>query len=211
MKEKNLKTRVRNKKELFYRKKVLFEIKEILDSNDIPFFIWGGLLLGIKRDNDLISWDWDIEIGLFEKDLRFNWSTIINLLKKNKFKIIRTDILNLKIEFIKYTGMESTVFSFLGWRYDIFSGKYLRKKLNVPKHFFKPMHRIYFKDQKFLCPGPVSQFLTYFYGDWKKPKRTTIKDDYLSKKINKRNLWKFYVIIDRFKFIILNYFKNKML
>ena len=63
-----LKIRERTSEELFLRKKGLFEIKKIFDKKNIPFFIWGGLLLGIKRDNNFIKWDWDVELGLFEKD-----------------------------------------------------------------------------------------------------------------------------------------------
>ena len=108
-----LKIRERTSEELFLRKKGLFEIKKIFDKNNIPFFIWGGLLLGIKRDNNFIKWDWDVELGLFEKDLRLNWIKIINLLEKNDFDIIEKDYLNSKINFIKYKNKDITIFSLL--------------------------------------------------------------------------------------------------
>ena len=33
----------------------------------------------------------------------------------------------------------------------------------------------------FKCPGPVEKYLEYQYGDWKKEKRTSNKNLYLSK------------------------------
>tara|TARA_B100001057_G_scaffold457208_1_gene505313 strand:+ start:1127 stop:1744 length:618 start_codon:yes stop_codon:yes gene_type:complete len=195
-----LKTRERNSEELFLRKKGLFEIKNIFDNSNIPFFVWGGLLLGIRRDNNFIKWDWDVELGLFEKDLRLNWIKIIQLLEKNSFEIIEKDYFNSKINFIKYADKDTTIFSLVGWRYDFITRNYIRKKLSVPKVFFSKMYAISFENKKFLCPGPVDEFLKYFYGDWKKPIKTSKKNDYLSKSINKKNLWMFYTVIQKIIF-----------
>ena len=195
-----LKIRERTSEELFLRKKGLFEIKKIFDKNNIPFFIWGGLLLGIKRDNNFIKWDWDVELGLFEKDLRSNWIKIIKLLEKNDFDIIEKDYLNSKINFIKYKNKDITIFSLVGWRYDYITRNYIRKKLSVPKVFFSKMYEISFENEKFFCPGPVDEFLKYFYGDWEKPVKTSDKNHYLSRSINKKNLWFLYTIIQKIVF-----------
>ena len=199
-----LKTRVRTEEELFFRRKGLFEIKEIFEKNKIPFFIWGGLLLGIKRDNDFIRWDWDVEIGLFSKDLRLNWNKIITLLNENKFEIIEKDFFNLKINFVKYCNKETTIYSLAGWRYDYLTSHYLRKRLSVPKFYFSELHEIDFYSKKFLCPGPIDEFLQYFYGNWENPKKTSDKKNYLSNKIYKKNLWRIYTLIDKIKYKILN-------
>lgn len=198
------KIRIRSDKELNLRKKGLFEIKKIFEENNIPFFLWGGLLLGIKRDNNFIKWDWDVELGLFSSDLKANWKKIVRLLKENDFEIIEKDLFNLKIEFIKYCKRDVTIYSLVGWRYDFFSGCYIRKKLIVPKFYFSKLYKISFQNKKFLCPGPISEFLRYFYGDWKTPKKTSNKKDYLSKKINNNNLWKIYTLIDKIKYRIFN-------
>jgi phosphorylcholine metabolism protein LicD len=199
-----LKTRVRSQEELNFRKKGLLEFKQIFEKNKIPFFIWGGLLLGVRRDNNFIKWDWDVELGLFEKDIKFNWENIIKLLETNNFQIIEKNFFNLKIDFIKYGDKDSTIYSLVGWRYDFFTGNYLRKKLSVPKKFFSKLYEIKFFDEEFLCPGPVEDFLQFFYGDWKNPKKTSDKKDYLSREINKKNLWKIYTLIDKIKYRIFN-------
>ena len=66
---KNLKTRVRTDEELKERKINFLKIVNILEKK-INFFIQGGVLLGARRENNFIKWDWDIEISLFAEDLQ---------------------------------------------------------------------------------------------------------------------------------------------
>ena len=59
------KVRDRSKEELSIRKKEFLKISEILDKLKVNYFLQTGILLGAIRDNDLIKWDWDIEISVF--------------------------------------------------------------------------------------------------------------------------------------------------
>ena len=93
------KTRDRTDEELLLRKKGLLDFKKIFDENNIPFFIWGGLLLGIRRDNNFIKWDWDVELGLLEKDIKNHWENIIQLLDKNSFQINSSVIEDLIVSY----------------------------------------------------------------------------------------------------------------
>ena len=63
------KSRFRTKKELLTRKKEFLKICDILDSCKVNYFLSTGILLGAIRDNDLIKWDWDIEISVFANEL----------------------------------------------------------------------------------------------------------------------------------------------
>ena len=64
----NNKLRLRTKLELEDRKKGFLEIVNILKSNNIFFFLQGGVLLGAVRNNSFIQWDWDVEISLFSDE-----------------------------------------------------------------------------------------------------------------------------------------------
>jgi hypothetical protein len=57
-------------------------ITDILDENEIDYFLNDGTLIGIMRDGGLIPWDRDIDIAILEKDV----SKMGPVLKKAKLK-----------------------------------------------------------------------------------------------------------------------------
>ena len=72
------------------RKKGFLEIVNILKSNNIFFFLQGGVLLGAVRNNSFIQWDWDVEISLFSDEFFEKRELIKNALLENGFKIIKS-------------------------------------------------------------------------------------------------------------------------
>ena len=63
------KVRIRTKEELQIRKHEFLKICSILDKLKIKYFLQTGILLGAIRDNDLIPWDWDVELSVFSDDV----------------------------------------------------------------------------------------------------------------------------------------------
>lgn len=47
----------------------LFDVIGVLDSNDIPYHLEGGTLLGIVREKRLLPWDHDTDISIMKQDL----------------------------------------------------------------------------------------------------------------------------------------------
>lgn len=106
-------------------------IINIFNSNNIPYWICHGTLLGIIRDKKLIDWDHDIDLAVWSNQV--NKKEIINLIIKKGFK--------LREGF----GVESDVVSFdrLGGRivdinfYEISKNKDLAYiKWHIPKNNF---------------------------------------------------------------------------
>ena len=76
------------------------EVINILNKNNISYWVCHGTLLGIIRDKKLISWDPDIDIAVLEKNN--SRSKISKLLKKKGFK-------EIKKTFLKYDGMQKFI------------------------------------------------------------------------------------------------------
>ena len=55
----------------------------LFNSNNIPYWICHGTLLGVIRDNQLIEWDHDIDIAVWSRDV--NKEHITNLISKENF------------------------------------------------------------------------------------------------------------------------------
>ena len=198
----NNKNKIRSNYEIKWRKKAFLEVTNLFKKNHIDFFLYGGVLLGFHRDKNFIKWDWDIEIGMFEKDLDLNYEKIVRILKFNNFSIISKNKDELKIIFTKYSKPSITQFEINGLVYDYINKNFIKKKLNIPSKFLRNLSQIKIFNQKYFTPSPRSDFLKYFYGDWKKKINTTKKEIYLSKKIRNDNNWKFYVKLRKIKRIL---------
>ena len=192
----NAKTRVRSKEELISREKGLIDIIDILEKNKIYYFLQAGVVLGARRDNYFIKWDWDVEIGIFEKDFMKNYNLIRDELLKKEFKIYH-EIYGRdgKINVFRDFDEKSTIFELLSWKPNLFKTKYFRWHINIPAKFFKTNHTVNFLNRKFNCPGPVDDYLKYQYGeDWRVPKVSSDKKEYLTKDFFNKNfsteLWR---------------------
>ena len=96
------KVRDRTSQELSVRKYEFLKICKILDDLKIEYFLQTGILLGAVRNQDFIPWDWDIEISVFSEKFVPHIDDVVNILKKNDFKIknIVRKTKDVKIDFI---------------------------------------------------------------------------------------------------------------
>ena len=191
------KTRIRSKEELDSRKKCFLEIVEIFEKNKIDFFIQAGTVLGARRENDFIKWDWDVEFGIFEKEFISNYELIKSELLKKDFKIFHEikSSKDGKIDVWKDFEPKTTLYEILCWHYDSKKDSFYRWNINIPGKFFKTKNTIEFFGKELNCPGPVEEYLTYQYGNWKTPKRVSNKLDYLTKEFYNKKEKNFYLKI----------------
>ena len=202
----NSKIKIISKKQLKLRKRAFIEITDQLKKNRIPFFLYGGVLLGFIREKNFIKWDWDIEIGFKSEIIKKYWENILKILYDNNFSIIEVDLNNLKIKFTKYVNPKITVFELNGFRYDYLAKEYIRKKQNIPKDFLKEFSKISIFNRRYNCPKNSKKFLEIVYGNWKTKKKTERKESYLNKKFLRDNNWYYYVFISRIKNKIFDIF-----
>ncbi|MBW1616747.1 MAG: PqqD family peptide modification chaperone [Deltaproteobacteria bacterium] len=67
------------------KKKLFIKAVLILKSNNIPFFVTAGILLGWRRDNSFIPWDADIDFGVWKH--KVEEKTVIDAFEKEGFTI----------------------------------------------------------------------------------------------------------------------------
>ena len=161
-----------DKKVLEDRLKGLLEVVDIIEKYQIDYFIAGGALLGIYRDNSFIPWDNDVDIFFKIEDILPIYENFKKDLEHRGFKVEK-EKLNPKY------------FSFRANKYNTryeFSGFYLKGKYRFnakpfeigwkyPKEFFEDIDFIEFKGHRFKTFKNFEKWLSLQYGDWKTPKR----------------------------------------
>tara|TARA_Y100000034_G_C6830011_1_gene374575 strand:+ start:568 stop:1164 length:597 start_codon:yes stop_codon:yes gene_type:complete len=157
--------------------KVLFEVDDLLRENDIYYFLSCGTALGFYRDGGFIPWDDEIDIDIFSeifvprlqeiKDLFINAGYVARATyrgKTSKMSIFKDGI---KVAFGAIYDNES------GYRCDL--------KQKFPSKFFDNPEDFLFNGRLFKMPGPLNEYLTFIYGDWKTPIKSYDINEYLNK------------------------------
>jgi lipopolysaccharide cholinephosphotransferase len=178
--------RDRTKEETLLIKKDFSELINLLNDLSINFLIDCGLLLGIHRDGDIIKWDWDIEISLIDSEFSNNLSKIIDKAKEKGFLIHKIDKKLLKLEIYKSLSYEIFSFTLKGWKHNQKSGFFVRREFEIPEKFFLNKRKIIFLNFELNCPGPIEEYLTFIYGDWKTPIRSNNIEEYVTKDFYKK-------------------------
>lgn len=156
--------------------------------DNIPLLIDFGTLLGIVRDNDVISWDDDVDFSIVNlpNDLDFeNW--FVNIMKKinlplnlsMKSKIIK----NKSVSFILYfdEGIYRKFTISISLR-ELKDDNYIHLPSGgmwyAPKKFFDSYEIINWNEDKVIVPCFYKEYLEFLYGDWKTPKKDISMVDY---------------------------------
>ncbi len=171
-------------KNLESAERLLEEISTIFEHHQITFWLEGGTLLGIRRENRLLPWDNDIDISL-HADQSPKLKELVSDLKNKGFRVRerrftktstffrKNDLRMIKIRskrffgllkgkvcldvFVKYTDSGKTY-----WEID-------NKTKFVPEKFYSEFKTIRFKNKDYPIPQDTDDYLTYRYGDWKTP------------------------------------------
>jgi len=150
--------------------RLLKEIKQVMDRAAVPFFLRQGTCLGVIRDNALIPWDDDIDVGSVFGLHVFNEETVLSVartLRERGFilKVGRNDHYlwvamvkeSVRIDWNCYWVIDDAVFMYPGVR--------------IPVHLLTDLKEIDFLGEKFLVPNPPEDYLEAKYGpEWHVPK-----------------------------------------
>ena len=162
------------------RKKILTEILDIIytaaaRSNTSPFLLY-GTLLGQVRNNDLICYDFDIDVGIMDNEYETIKYYIQQILKNNcKFYLRIDEYFNYKKFVIvhKETGLNGDIFNFIMKNnriYREFNSLYITKVLKqcmaeYPVDWIFPLQSTNFKGHRVFIPNKSDKLLTCIYGE----------------------------------------------
>ena len=151
--------------------KVLKEIKQILDELGGTFFLSSGVCLGAIRDNGLIPWDDDLDVGsviglhgLTEKSI----DRVVTAFRDNDFitAVMRQD------QQISVPLLKSSIRTDLQCNRIIDGSIFNYPGIRTPIRLFTHLKEIDFLGEKFYVPNPPEEYLRLKYGeDWRTPKK----------------------------------------
>ncbi len=166
--------------------KNLRSIKDILDKEDLTFWLAFGTLLGAVRNKDWIPYDDDVDFYMYEEDLLPKYDILKDKFISEGFifrdwKKSRGTKLNL------YRHKQLCTIDALALDPSYKNNKYrLTKRWQFPKKHFEQFGDIEFRGMNFRVPFPPEDFLSFIYRDWKtpiNPKNSSKPDKWRNKKI----------------------------
>ncbi|MES2575418.1 MAG: LicD family protein [Bacteroidota bacterium] len=181
-------------KNMVIAERMLENIAKTFNSCGIEYWIEGGTLLGIRRENRLLPWDNDIDFSV--KSTQINkLDNLIIALKKSGYRVKTRHfsstntffksgtIRMIKIREKRFWGLfKGKVCADIFIKYPIEDRHYweiANKTKFVPSKFYEVFTTIQFKGFEYSIPESTDDYLTYRYGNWETPVKdwNTATDD----------------------------------
>lgn len=145
-------------------RRALKDLKYILESNNIPFFLISGTLLGCIREGKLLGHDKDIDVGVWDT---YTYEQLSNLLgSSGYFYVVQTRTKHL-VMLRHVNGITIDVFIHYREPNNYWHAGVKIKWNNSP---FDLISRE-FLDDIYLIPKEYDRYLIENYGDWRIPKK----------------------------------------
>ena len=157
--------------------KILLEIKKLMDELDVIFFLRHGTCLGAVRDEKLIPWDDDLDIGSIIGMNGLDENSINKTVDKFKFAGFKTEVsessfhigvtlskLGILIDWTCYKVREGSIYQYPG--------------VKIPIELHDNLKPISFLGDTFFVPNPPEKYLLIKYGpEWHIPKQMDYEGD----------------------------------
>lgn len=181
-------------KNMLVAERMLENIAKIFNSCNIEYWIEGGTLLGIRRENRLLPWDNDIDFSVKSTQTE-KLEGFIGALKKAGYRVktrnfeVSNDFFKagtlrmIKIREKRFFGLlKGKVCADIFIKYPIEDKHYweiANKTKFVPSKFYENFGTISFKEFDYSTPELTDEYLTYRYGNWQTPVKdwNTATDD----------------------------------
>jgi len=180
------KTRLRSDAELATQALGLAAVVDALAVLGVPHYLSGGTLLGAAREGDFIRWDWDVEVSVPTEAVLGRVDEVVAALTAVGFAVRDLDrsVENLKVVVVR----EGAVYEIQGYRLE---GDWrTRRAYRTRARFFDGATTVTLRGRTYPCMGPLDDYLTDRYGDWRTPKRTADKSAYLAPGYFREPAWR---------------------
>ena len=173
---------------------MLRDVAVILDQSSIQYWLEGGTLLGIRRENRLLPWDNDVDLSVMV-DQSPKFEALIQALNHAGYRVKtrhfatsnehfnQGDIRIIKIRKKRLLGLfKGPVCLEIFVKYPLNEKAYWQiadKTKQVPAKFYQSFKTIRFNDFDYAIPELTDEYLCYRYGDWQTPVKhwNTATDD----------------------------------
>jgi len=165
-------------------RRMLIETTEILNHNHINYFFDAGGLLGCIRSGDLLPWDNDLDMLLPSNQFN-NFCSIIPKLKQKNWRVYlykmaedgpgwkKGDAKGIKIFnhfFLKFGRGRMVMDITVTYKNnDDYYRKAMGRTWKIPSKFLEGNDTLNYHGHSIKIPCHIEDYLTFLYGDWKKP------------------------------------------
>ena len=159
--------------------KLLREVKQIFDDQNVVFFLRQGTCLGAVRDHALIPWDDDLDLGSIIDMHGFTEDAIapavetlrsigcyVEVHREGLYTAVKIMKYRIRIDWQCYRVVKGTIAHYPG--------------VPFPVSLFSELTPVEFIGDHYLVPSPPQEYLRYKYGpDWVTPKQAGYEKDVL--------------------------------
>jgi hypothetical protein len=153
--------------------RTLVEVRRVLDSCGVPFFLILGTCLGVVRDGRLIGFDTDVDIGCLIEDIRNEAERVVVEFAAAGFEahIVSNPLTFPRAVVVKRDGIKVDIAGFLkhdGERYC--PSSFLDYCLVYPAALVEETETVDYLGCTWRVPSPVQEYLARHYGPgWVNP------------------------------------------
>ena len=145
---------------------------KMLENQGVRYWLEGGSLLGAARSGDIIPWDYDVDIGIYEEDIvkceylvRARSSPVVDAdgflwenAHEGKF---------FRVQYSTSNHLHVDIFPFYSRNGIMTKDTWLsthRQDREFPEHFLKPLTKLNFVGMQVAAPNNWTEFLEYKFG-----------------------------------------------